>query len=197
MTYKLSVERDFSGHDERNGIEPKRSRIPVPSDGVQLPPVNEVEEEENLEHKQDALCVSFKSLGPTKQGDDGFSDLNLNQFDDLREFQMDLNIVTGIRSDIMDSSDEEDTESHINISVPHRQDQTTTRNPEGCMRVTFDVARHRIFNARSSHFLSDQKQCQRQRVLEASCDQEYHAHQYSHPDSSLKGVIPLYPLLSP
>lgn len=178
----VSGER-FSGHDERNGIEPKRSRIPVPSNGVQLPPVDEVEEEENLEHKQDALCVSFKSLGPTKQGDDGFSDLNLNQFDDLREFQMDLNIVTGIRSDIMDSSDEEDTESHINISVPHRQDQTTTRNPEGCMRVTFDVARHRIFNARSSHFLSDQKQCQRQRVLEASCDQEYHAHQYSHPDT--------------
>jgi len=171
-TQFVGEERFFS-YDERNGIESKRSGIPVPSKGLQLLPVSEVEEEEDMKHNQSTPYVPSKS---TEHGDNEFCDLNLNQFDDLRELQMDLDIVTGAGFDIMDSSDDEDTESHVNI--PRRQSETATRISEG---VAFDISRHRVLHTRSSQFLSYQKQCQRERVLEASCGQEHHGQQYLHP----------------
>ena len=161
-------EEIFTSYDERNGIEPKRSRIPIPSKGVHLLPVSEVvEEEEDMEHNQSTLYIPSKSSNSAEHNDNEFCDLNLNQFDDLRELQMDLDIVTGAGFDIMDSSDEEDTEFHV--SIPHRQNNTVTRIHEG---VAFDIARPRVLHTHSSQFLSCQKQCQRRRVLEASCDQE-------------------------
>lgn len=162
-------EERFAGYDERNGIEPKRSRIPIPSKGAHLLPVSEVveKEEEDMKHNPSTPYVPSESSNSTEHDDDEFCNLNLNQFDDLRELQMDLDIVTGAGFDIMDSSDEEDIEFHV--SIPH---STVTRIPEG---VAFDIARHRVLHTHSSQFLSCQKQCQRQRVLEASCDQEHPA----------------------
>ena len=170
----VSEER-FAGYDERNGIEPKRSKIRVPSKGAQLLPVSEMEEEEDMKHNQSISNVPSKSFNSTDYGGDESCNLNLNQFDDLRDLQMDLDIVTGAGFDIID---DEDTESHLNVSIPHGQRETTTRISEG---VASDISRHRVLRTHSSQSLSCQKQCQHQRVMEVSCDQEHHSQQYFHP----------------
>jgi hypothetical protein len=181
----------FTGYDERNGIEPRRFEVPVPSNGAQLFPVNEVDEEE-LESHQHSPSVPSKSPDSAEHSDDDdikFANLNLNQYDDLRELQMDLDIVTGVGFDMMDSSDEEDDiDSNPNINLPNGQGQAVEGGiPEGGIRVAFDIPRPKALHARSPHLLfgyeQRQKQRQRQRVMGTSCDQEHHIHQYSHPDA--------------
>lgn len=191
----------FNGYDERNGVEPKRTKVIIPSKGAQLFPVNEVEEEDDSEFhmpSRRSLSEPPESVDPMSDDDDSasikFDNINLNQYDDLQGLQMDLDIATGVGFDLMDSSDEEgDPDSELKTNLPHSP--TTSGNaesdlvegsvPEGGLCVTFDIPKPKALHARAPHLLSGheqrQRQRQRQRTNAVTPDQEHSVHDCSYP----------------
>lgn len=168
----------FTGYDERNGIASKRTKVSVPSNGVQLFPVNEIEEEE---HSQ---CPNALSELPdiVEYSDDDDSDsstkyggLSLDQYDDIRGLQMDLDIATGVGFDMMDFSDEEDTDADVNksSSLPSPDGEI----PEGGICVSLEIPQPKAFYTRSPHLLFGQKRNQRQDIISSEA---YPVHEYPH-----------------
>lgn len=203
----------FNGYDERNGIEPKRLKVPVPSKRTQLFPVNEVEEEEiEMRRPPPGMLSRSPDSADHSDGEDiasiKFDNINLNQYDDLRELQMDLDIVTGVGFDMMDSSDEEDDPgSGFNVNAPSNASPTSPDSEvaeggisEGGICVALDIPKPKAFHARSPHLLSGrehrQRQRQHQRANGISLNQGHPVHQYSHPDvvpQNSPPPIPQYP----
>lgn len=152
----------FTGYDERNGIEPKRTKISVPSNGIQLFPVNETEEKDTI-HRSNLLSKSPDSIEFADDDDASaeFGGISLDQYDDLRGLQMDLDVVTGVGFE-MDSSDEEDIDAEINMS--NSLLSSDGEIPEEGICVTLDIPRPMALYARSPHLLFGKKGNQRQNV---------------------------------